>query len=103
MSTPENLAARVAAHPRYPELLHRRRRTSLVFFVLTWIIYAGYILTLAFNPGLMSQPVGGMTMSYGVLAGVLVCISAVVLISWYVYLSNKVFDPLLNAIMKDVQ
>jgi len=103
MSTPDKLAARVAAHASYPELLRRRRRVSFVFFALTWIIYAGYILTVAFNPGLMSQSVGVMTMSWGVLAGVMVCISAVVLICWYVYLSNKVFDPILATILKDAQ
>ena len=103
MSTTEDVAAKVARHPRYQELLQHRRRTSLLFFVITWIIYAGYILTLAFNPGFMSQHIGSMTMSYGVLSGVIVCISAVVLIFWYVYLSNKVFDPILDAIMKEVQ
>jgi len=103
MSTPDKLAARVAAHASYPDLLRRRRRVSVIFFAMTLVIYAGYILTVAFYPGLMSQSVGAMTMSYGVLAGVLVCVSAVMLILWYVYLSNRVFDPLLATILKEAQ
>lgn len=103
MSSSEQVVASVLRHPRYQELLARRGRTSLAFFTITWIIYAGYILTLAFLPDVMGQPVGNLTLSYGVLGAVLVCISAVVLISLYVYISNKVFDPMLAAILKDVQ
>jgi len=94
--------AAVLRHPRYQELLHRRSRTSLLFFTITGVIYAGFILTLAFDPVFFAQPLPGMTMSIGVLTGTLVVCSAVVLIAAYVRISNTVFDPLLAAIIKDV-
>jgi len=75
---------------------------SMAFFALTIVIYAGFILTLAYDPSLMGQSVGNMTMSIGIFSGVLICVSAVVLIALYVYISNKVFDPLLEAVLKDV-
>ncbi|RMX05011.1 DUF485 domain-containing protein [Corticibacter populi] len=103
MSTSSDVVAKVVNHPRYQELLKRRGRISMAFFVVTWVIYAGYILTLAYNPALMARPVGAMTMTVGVFGAVLVCLSAVILIAAYVYISNKVFDPLLAAVLKDVQ
>ncbi|QKH45929.1 DUF485 domain-containing protein [Achromobacter denitrificans] len=94
--------AAVLRHPRYQELLRRRSRTSLLFFTITGVIYAGFILTLAFDPVFFARPLPGMTMSIGVLTGTLVVCSAVVLIAAYVRISNTVFDPLLTAIIKDV-
>lgn len=98
----DDLLSRIIRHPKYQELLKRRGRTSFLFFIITAVIYAGFILTLAYDPTLFSQPLAGMTMSIGVLAGVLVALSAIVLIAAYVYISNRVFDPLIDAIMKDV-
>ena len=102
MKNPDVVQA-VLRHPKYQELLRRRNRISLVFFALTVIIYAGFILTLAFDPELFGRPIAdGVTMSIGVLTATLVAVSAVVLVSAYVYMSNKIFDPLLDAIVRDV-
>ena len=102
MQNPDVVQA-VLKHPKYAELLRRRNRISLTFFILTIIIYAGFILTLAFDPELFGSPLGaGITMSIGVLVAILVAISAVVLISAYVYLSNRIFDPILDEIVRDV-
>lgn len=102
MPSSEAMVAAVMRHPKYQELLHRRSRTSLLFFAITGVIYASFILTLAFDPEFFGSPLTGMTMSIGVLTGTLVVFSAVALISAYVHISNTVFDPLLAAIIKDV-
>ncbi len=101
--TQTEIVQRVLRHPKYQELVRKRNRTSLCFFVLTLIIYSGFILTLAFDPELFGRPLtSGMTMSIGVFAATLVAISAVVLIVLYVYISNKVFDPLLEQVIREV-
>lgn len=102
MNTPDDILSNVQRHPKYQELLRRRNRTSLLFFIVTAVIYAGFILTLSYSPDLFGRPLPGMTMSLGVFSGVLVALSAVVLIAAYVYISNRVFDPLIDAIVKDV-
>lgn len=102
MTSSEALTAAVMRHPKYQELLRRRSRASLLFFTITAVIYAGFILTLAFDPVFFARSLPSMTMSIGVLTGTLVVCSAVVLVSAYVHLSNTVFDPLLAAIVKDV-
>lgn len=99
-----DVVAEVLKHPKYQELVKRRTRVSMSFFGLTLLIYAGFILTMAYLPEVFAQPLGvTWTMSVGLFVGLLVACSAVILIALYTYFSNKVFDPLLAAIMRDVQ
>ncbi|WP_185268403.1 DUF485 domain-containing protein [Halopseudomonas xiamenensis] len=99
-----DVVAEVLKHPKYQELVKRRTRVSMSFFGLTLLIYAGFILTMAYLPEVFAQPLGATwTMSVGLFVGLLVACSAVILIALYTYFSNKVFDPLLAAIMRDVQ
>ncbi len=100
----ETIVDKVLRHPKYAELVQRRTRISMVFFAIAIVIYSGFILTLAFMPEVFAQPIGpGWTMSVGVLTGVLVIFSAVIMIALYTYISNKTFDPLLEAIVRDVE
>lgn len=94
---------RVLAHPLYQELVRKRNRISLIFFAVMLVIYAGFMLTLAYFPGLFGRPIGpGFTLSIGVLTAVIVAISAVVMIALYVDFSNRHFDPLIRQIVRDV-
>lgn len=98
-----DVVERVLAHPKFHELHRRRGRASLFFFTLMLVVYAGFILTLAYWPDVFARPIGpGYTMSVGVLSAVLVAISAVLMIAAYVHLSNKHYDPLIEAIVRDV-
>ncbi len=100
----DTIVDKVLKHPKYAELVRRRTRVSIMFFAVALVIYSGFILTLAFLPGVFAQPIGpGWTMSVGVLTGILVVFSAVIMIALYTYVSNKTFDPLLEAIMRDVE
>ncbi|QOW22263.1 DUF485 domain-containing protein [Novilysobacter avium] len=99
-----NVVERVLAHPKFQELTRRRGRTSLWFFLLMLVVYAGFILTLAYWPEVFARPIGpGYTMSVGVLTAIIVAVSAVVMISAFVHLSNKYYDPLIDAIVRDVK
>ena len=98
----DDVVAKVLAHPKYQELHRRRGRASLFFFVLMLVVYSGFILTLAYWPEVFAQPLtAGMTMSVGVFAAVLVCISAVLMIAAFVHLSNKHYDPLIDASVRE--
>ena len=100
----DTVVEKVLKHPKYAELVQRRTRISMSFFAVALTIYSGFILTLAFMPEVFAQPIGaGWSMSVGVLSGILVVFSAVIMIALYTYVSNKTFDPLLDAIMRDVE
>jgi len=103
MSSTRDLVREISANPKYRELLRRRGRISIAFFVITFIIYSGFILTLAFDPELFGRPVGDATISIGVLTATIVLISASVLIGIYVYISNKIFDPLIQSVLDEVR
>ncbi|MGV8941140.1 MAG: DUF485 domain-containing protein [Lysobacter sp.] len=95
---------RVLAHPKFQQLTRRRGRASLGFFLLMLVVYAGFILTLAYWPEVFARPIGpGYTMSVGVLSAVVVAVSAVLMIAAFVHLSNKHYDPLIDAIVRDVK
>lgn len=99
-----DVVEQVLKHPKYMELVKKRTRVSMIFFGLTLAIYSGFILTMAYLPDVFARPLGGgWTMSVGLLVGLMVACSAVILIAAYVYISNKKFDPLLADIMRDVQ
>ena len=100
----DRIVSEVLKHPKYQELVRRRTKVSMMFFVATLIIYSGFILTMAYLPEVFAQPLGeGWTMSVGLLVGLLVVCSAVIMIALYVWFSNKVFDPLLDAVLRDVK
>ena len=100
----KDVVEQVLKHPKYAELVKSRTRISMIFFILTLAIYSGFILTMAYLPEVFAQPLGpNWTMSVGLLVGLLVACSAVILIAAYVYISNKKFDPLLEEIVRDVQ
>lgn len=103
MNASHDLVEKVVQNPKYQELVRIKNKISLIFFAVTFVIYAGFILTLAFDPQLFGAAIGeGMTTSLGIVLGTLVIISAFVLVALYVYISNKVFDPLLAEVTKEV-
>ncbi|HPA02524.1 MAG TPA: DUF485 domain-containing protein [Chiayiivirga sp.] len=100
----QDIVQRVLAHPRYRELVERRARTRLAFFLLMVVVYFGFILTLAFWSGALSAPLwAGATMTRGLVVAVLIEVSAVLMIGAYVYLSRKKHDPILADILRDVK
>lgn len=99
-----NVVEQVLKHPKYADLVRKRTKVSLIFFGLTLAIYSGFILTMAYLPEVFAEPLGtAWTMSVGLVVGLMVACSAVILIATYVYISNKKFDPLLAEIVRDVQ
>lgn len=100
----QDIVQRVLAHPRYRELVARRARTRLAFLILMAVVYFGFIITLAFWSGALGRPMWeGATMTLGLVVAVLIEFSAVLMIGAYVYISGRKHDPILAAILRDVQ
>lgn len=100
----DDVVQRVLAHPGYRALKQRRGRTRLVFFLLMCVVYFGFIITLAYRSDIFAAPLfAGATITVGIVVAILVAISAMLMIAGYVYWSGKYYDPLLAAIVRDVQ
>jgi uncharacterized membrane protein (DUF485 family) len=72
-------------------LADARWRVALVLTIAMMVVYFGFILLVAFNKPLLATPVGP-GLSLGMLLGVLVILSAWVLIWIYVRWANTHYD-----------
>ncbi|MFK3888063.1 DUF485 domain-containing protein [Sphingomonas sp. NPDC079357] len=94
-------AARVAADPRYRELVRRRGRFTWALTGVMLVAYLGFILLIAFDKAFMARPVGTGVTSIGIVAGFAVIMLAIVLTGVYVRRAARDFDPLVAALRAD--
>ena len=99
----EDLNRRIANDPRFVELQRRRGRYAVTLSVVMLAIYYGYILVVAFWPGLLGTPLGaGTTMTIGFPIGVGVIVAAIVLTGLYVRRANTEFDRITQQLIREV-
>jgi uncharacterized membrane protein (DUF485 family) len=103
MTTSSDHVAKLIANPKYQALVKKRNSINNTFFIIMLVVYAGFILLVAFANNLMEQPIGNMTMSVGVALGTLVLVSASIMIIAYTIICNRSIDPALKEVLKEVQ
>lgn len=91
-------AARVAADPRYRDLVRRRGRFTWALTVVMLVAYLGFILLIAFDKTFMARPIGAGVTSIGIVTGFAVIVLAIVLTGIYVRRAARDFDPLVEAL-----
>ena len=95
--------ARVAADPRYQELVARRSRFTWLLTSIMLVVFFGYILLIAFNKEFLAQPIGDGATSIGIPIGLGVILIGIALTGVYVRRANKDFDPMVKAIREDAE
>lgn len=95
--------ARIAADPRYQELVTRRSRFTWMLTIVMLVVFFGYILLIAFNKALLARPIGEGATSLGIPIGLGVILVGIALTGIYVHRANRDFDPMVEAIKKDAQ
>lgn len=100
----QNMVDAIKHHPKYQELVTKRKRFGWTLAIVMLAIYYGFICIIAFAPKLLGVPLGaGSVTTIGMPIGVLVILSAFVLTGIYVARANTEFDRLNKAIREDVQ
>ena len=95
---------RVRHNPKFLELERKRSRFSWGLSALILAIYYGYILVVAFAPGILGQPVApGSATTVGMPIGVGVILAAILLTGAYVWRANGEFDRLTREIVEGDQ
>lgn len=94
-------AQRVAADPRYRELIRRRGRFTWALTAVMLIAYLGFILLIAFDKALLAHPIGAGVTSLGIVLGFAVIVLAIILTGIYVRRAAREFDPLTDALRRD--
>jgi uncharacterized membrane protein (DUF485 family) len=91
--------AQVRANPDFIALERGRGRLGWTLAIVMLAIYFGFVLLVAFAPGLMGTPVAGV-ITLGFPLGLLVIISAIVLTGIYVARANGSFDGMTSRIVE---
>jgi len=92
---------RIRQHPDFPRLLKRKQR---LVWLLTGIMLAAYyslVLLMAFAPAILGRSLGGSVINLGIFAAAALIVLSFVLTACYVYVSNRVLDPLMDAIQRE--
>ena len=79
---------------KFQELVRGRNGLAWALSGAMLFIYLGFILLVALNKSLLASKVGGGTTSLGIVLGLVVIVSAIVLSGIYVARANGRFDDL---------
>ena len=86
------LIEKVRRDPEFHALQQRRSRFAWALSAAMAAIYFGFILLVAFAPGLLATPIGAGTTTLGIPLGIGVILAAFVLTGLYVRRANTDFD-----------
>lgn len=86
--------------PEYAALTRARKRIMWPLSLATIIAYFALILTIAFDPASLGNPIGEGVTSIGMVLGLSVIVFCMVITGIYVYYANRVLEPLTRAIVQ---
>ena len=90
---------RIEANPDFIELVRSRRTFGWTLTSIMLVIYYGYIALVAYDKPLIAQPLFG-AVTVGLVIGIGVILSAVLLTGIYVLRANSKFDELSRRIIE---
>jgi uncharacterized membrane protein (DUF485 family) len=89
---------RIQDDPNYIQLTQARRSFGWTLSIIMLVIYYGFIALVAFAPSVIGINIGG-SITFGLLLGVAVILSAITLTGIYVWRANSQYDALTKAIV----
>jgi uncharacterized membrane protein (DUF485 family) len=97
-----DLVHRIASHPSYIELKHKRTSFGWWLTAAMMVVYYGFILLVAFGKPFLSQRIGSGVMTWGIPIGFGVIVFTIAITAYYVNRANREFDDLAEAVRKAV-
>jgi len=94
---------RVRRNPKFQQLVAARNRLAIQLSIVMLVIYYGFILLVAFAPGVLGASLAGGVTTIGIPIGIFVILSAFVLTGVYVSKANTTFDSLTSEILKEIK
>jgi len=98
----DDLVERIARHPKYIELKHKRTSLGWWLSLAGVLAYYGFILLVAFDKPFLAQKLGSGVTTVGMPLGVAVIVFTILITWFYVRRANTEFDPLTEEIVKGV-
>src|SRR5215218_538757 len=93
----ENEEDTVLSNANFQALVRERSGFGWTLSIIMLVIYFGFILLVAFGKGFMGTKIGSGVTSAGILIGLLVILSAVILTGIYTQRANGRYDDLTEA------
>jgi len=99
----QETCARIRENPQFEQLVRSRSRLSWTLSLIVLVLFFGLILTVAFNPQLMGQRLGGEASAFTLGVAVIFTLFVFfwVLTALYVRRANTEFDDLTRRILAD--
>ena len=96
-----DMAARIAANPKYQQLVSARSRFGWILTAIMMVVYYGYIAIIAFDKELLSARLGEGVSKVGIPIGLGVIFFTVLITGFYVRRANAEFDRLTHEIVQE--
>lgn len=93
--TPQDID-RIRQHPDFIQLVSRKQRLTWSLTLAMLVIYYGFVLVMAFAPGVLGQPLNGGATSVGIPVAVAVILLSFALTVFYAQQTNQVIDPIVE-------
>ena len=97
--TPQDLD-RIRENPDFIQLVRRKQRLTWSLTAAMLVIYYGFVLLVAFAPGVLGHSLNGGVTSVGMLVGVAIILLSFALTGIYVKRTN-VLDPLNDKVKQE--
>ena len=97
--TPE-LYQRIRSNPKYQDLVRLRGNAAWTLAIITMVLFFGFILIAAVNPGLLATPVIGIT-TLAVVVGALIPVYLWVVTAIYIRLTSQEYDKISEQIARE--
>lgn len=94
--------ADIASHPRFRELVARRNRFAIMLSACVLFAYYGFMMMVAFMPGLLRIPMGEGVTTVAWPIGAFVIVFCWLLTGWYVHRANREFDRINAQVLAEV-
>ena len=91
------------ANPKFHKLVRARSNLGWTLAAIMVVVYFGLIALVAFDKPLIAQPIGAGPTSVGIVLGVAVILTAIVLVGIYVAIANSRFDRMSRELTGEVR
>ncbi len=95
------IAEKIQQNPKYHELIKKRDGLAWLLTAIVFLMYMGFILMIAYAPGILTATLGDTVVPQGMLIGVGVILASCITTGIYVYKANGEFDAIVHEIVEE--
>lgn len=100
----KELIQKIKSNLDYQSLVKKRTSFAITLTVIMLVVYFAFILTIAFDPSLLAQPLNSDSVTtIGIPIGIAVIVIAFILTGIYTKRANGEFDELANRVKNSVK